>query len=277
MKILQRKTANNSESQKRIEIKLPKVAVISTSKLTYDKTYQRKLDFTHVREISNEFDSDLFGILVVSERDDKYYIVDGLHRYFATRDFISEMPCLLWQGLTYEEECEKFRKLNTARKSLNASQVFHELVCEGDKNALEVVNILKKCGFDYNRDNQITKNNIVGSPKRMLKIYETYGGAALYRLMYINRKAWHGCKEGLTATILVGLNTFLTENLNIDDAYLVKALETTEPTLIKIQASYYINADNVSGVSGGSSRYIHIANAIKAAYNKTVPKSMRIM
>ena len=282
MAILKRKTGKNKETFNLTEtekgrVTMPKIVMLSPKMLKVDESYQRKLDKRRAKEINDEFDPDLFGILVVSERDGNFFVVDGRHRLCAVADFLSEVPCALWQGLTYEEECVKFRKLNSNRKGLNASVIFHETVCEGDKNAVRVANILKVFGFSYNRDNQTTRNNVIGSPKRMLDIFISDGERALQRLLFINRRAWHGNKESLTATMLVGLNTFLTENKNINDEYVIKALEKIDPKLIKAQASYYVTADNISGISGGSSRYIHIANAIKSIYNKSVPKNARIV
>lgn len=277
MKILRKRTIDANENKKIKDMRMPKAVSLSTKLLTIDDSYQRKVDLSRVKEIEEEFDPDLFGYIVVSERDNKLNIVDGGHRFLAVKDFLSEVPCCLWQGLTYEEECAKFRKLNCNRKSLNASIVFNALVCEGDETAVKVVNIMKAYGFTYNRDNQMTKNNVIGSPKRIMQIYEKYGEEELNRLLYINRRAWHGVKDGLTATMLVGLNTFLVENPKAKDQYIIKTLEGIEPNIIRGQASYYVTADNISGISGGSSRYMHIANAIKAAYNKTVPKSARII
>ena len=275
MGIMKRKSSKQNE---RIgDMKMPKAISLSTKLLTIDTSYQRKVDLERVRQIEDEFDPDLFGHLVVSKRNDNLYVVDGGHRFLAVKDFLSEVPCCLWQGLTYEEECAKFRKLNCNRKSLNASVVFNALVCEGDKTALKVVKIMNDFGFTYNRDNQTTKNNMIGSPKRIMQIYEKDGEEELQRLLYINRRAWHGAKEGLTATMLVGLNTFLTENPQAQDNYVIKTLEKIEPNVIKGQASYYVTADNIVGLSGGSSRYVHIANAIKSAYNKTAPKNARIV
>lgn len=277
MEILKRKPKKDAgKVSKCVDVEMPKVVMLDTDLLTVDKSYQRIIDSSMVNLINDEFDPDLFGILTVSMRDGKLYVVDGQHRLSAVKDFLKKVPCALWQGLTYEEECEKFIKLNSNRKSLNASIIFHGKVREGDKEANAVVRIMKRNGFNYNRHNQVTKNNVIGSPARMLQIYTDNGAEALNKLLNINRKAWHGDKAGITATMLVGLNTFLKENPQAKDEYIIRALESTDPTVIKGQALYYITADNISGVSGGSSRYIHIANAIKAAYNRVAPKSERV-
>lgn len=259
------------------KIVMPKSVMLSTKVLEIDKEYQRLINHDMVRKIRDNFDPDLFQSLIVSERDERYFVVDGMHRLIAINDIVNEVPCILWQGLTYEEECAKFRKLNTNRKGLNASVVFHSMVCEGDSAALKVVEILAGNGFKYNRYNQTSKENMIGSPSRMMKIYNTNGAAALDRLLHISRRAWHGTKDSLMTSMLAGLNTFLSENSGIDDNILVEALSEVDPKIIKGRAAYYVTADTITGLNGGHSKQMHIANAIKELYNKKVPKKSRIM
>ena len=77
--------------------------------------------------------------------------------------------------------------------------------------------------------------------------------------------------------MLIGLNTFLRENPQVQNEHIINALSKTSPALIKAQATYYVNADTIGGISGESSKHFHVANAIKAAYNKYAPKYARIL
>lgn len=274
---LMKKVESKEIEDKKAKIVMPKSVMLSTKVLEIDEEYQRLLNHDMVREIKDKFDPDLFQSLIVSERGGRYFVVDGMHRLIAINGMIDEVPCILWQGLTYEEECAKFRKLNTNRKGLNSSVVFHSMVCEGDPTAMQVVQILNANGFTYNRYNQTSKENMIGSPSRMMKIYNTNGRIALDRLLYISRRAWHGTKDSLITTMLAGLNTFLTENDDIDDNILIEALSVVDPKIIKGRAAYYVTADTITGLNSGSSKQIHIANAIKEIYNKSVPKNLKIM
>lgn len=255
---------------------MPKSVTLSTKVLKIDESYQRTIDHSMVHRIRDNFDPDLFQSLIVSERDGEYHIVDGGHRFCAVHNIVKEVPCILWQGLSYEQECEKFRKLNTHRRSLNASVVFHSMVKEGNIDALDVVDIMRKNGFTYNRYTQTSKDNMIGSPSKMLKLYRANGAELLDKTLNVCRKAWHGSKDSLLVTMLTGLHTFLAENTEIDDKILIKALSKVEPKLIKGQAAYYVTADTITGLSSGSCRYTHIANVIKDYYNKQAPKSLQI-
>lgn len=276
MAILKKKTQGNLHGVQKDRVIMPKSVTLSTKVLKIDESYQRLIDHSMVHRIRDNFDPDLFQSLIVSEREGEYHIVDGGHRFCAIKDAVKEVPCILWQGLTYEQECEKFRKLNTNRRSLNASVVFHSMVREGDADATDVVRVMRTNGFTYNRYNQTSKENMIGSPSKMLKLYRANGVELLDRTLNICRKAWHGTKNSLLTTMLTGLHTFLTENTDIDDKILIKALSKVEPKLIKGQAAYYITADTITGLSGSSCRYTHIANVIKDHYNKQAPKSLQI-
>lgn len=276
MAILKKKMEESEGINKRAKIIMPKSVTLSTRVLKIDKSYQRLINPSMVQQIRDNFDPDLFQSIIVSERDGEYHVVDGGNRLTAVKDLVKEVPCILWQGLTYEQECAKFRKLNTHRRSLNASVVFHSMVCEKNSEALDVVGIMRKNGFTYNRYNQTTKENMIGSPSKMLKLYRTNGEDLLNKTLNISRKAWHGAKDSLLTTMLTGLHTFLTENRDIDDQILIKALSKVEPKLIKGRAAYYVTADTITGLSGGSCRYTHIANVIKDLYNKQAPKKLQI-
>lgn len=271
-----RKGEENETANTKAKVVMPKTVTLETRVLKIDKSYQRLINYAMVQDIRDNFDPDLFQALIVSERDGEYYIVDGGHRFLAIEKLVKEVPCILWQGLTYEEECEKFRKLNTHRRSLNASVVFHSMVREGNEDALDVVRVMKENGFAYNRYNQTTKENMIGSPSKMLKLYRANGEELLNRTLNVSRKAWHGAKDSLLTTMLTGLHTFLSENQGVDDAILIKALSKVESKLIKGQAAYYITADTITGLSGSNCKYVHIANVIKDHYNKQAPKGLQV-
>ena len=127
-----------------------------------------------------------------------------------------------------------------------------------------------------NRYTQTSKENMIGSPSKMLKLYRANGGDLLDRTLNVCRKAWYGSKDSILTTMLTGLHTFLAENTDIDDKILIKALSKVEPKLIKGQAAFYITADTITGLSDGSCRYAHIANVIKDHYNKQEPKNLQI-
>lgn len=276
MAILKKKTTRNEEDIKKRKITMPNSTMMSVKVLKIEERYQRLIDLEQVRQIRDEFDPYLFQPLTVCERNGEYYIVDGWHRFYAVKDSVEEVPCVLWRGLTYSGECKRFREINTKRKALNASVVFHSMVEEGNLEAIDVVKILKRNGFAYNRYNQTAKENVIGSPAKMLRLYKTNGADLLDRTLMITRKAWHGIKESLLVVMLTGLNTFLRENEMVDDAILVKALSKFPPEIIRGRATYYITADKITGISGGDCKYIYVANAIKEIYNKQAPKKLQI-
>jgi hypothetical protein len=62
-----------------------------------------------------DFDLDQLGTPTVSYRDGYYWIIDGQHRIEALRGIgwgDQQIQCWTYEGLTEEQECEKFLKLN---------------------------------------------------------------------------------------------------------------------------------------------------------------------
>ena len=122
----------------------PKYSEIEIDKLEY-APYQRGLDDSSVRKIARSLDWDIFGVISVSYRDGHFYVVDGQHRVEALRldKSVKTVMCNMWENLSYEEECEKFIKLNTARRTLNYNQIFNAMVEMGDEKSKNIVCVLK--------------------------------------------------------------------------------------------------------------------------------------
>lgn len=267
MNLLKKRSINEMPA-----INLPKTVNLSVSQLKVDDSYQRNIIPNHVNNIRKNFDPDLFGTIVVSERDGHYHVIDGQNRLEAVRDKVDKIPCSVWTGLTYEQECAKFRKLNSNRRALNASIIFNSKVCEGNKTAIKVAQIIRQYGFKYNRYNMSVKENMIGSPARMLDIYERDGESVLCRTLNVCRKAWHGEKTSLRTQMIVALKTLIVDYPELDDNHLIKVLSGVSPQAVSQLAAVYVTAKNIGVVQGGGSKYVHIANAMREIYNDGLPK-----
>lgn len=84
---------------------------------------QRALRPARVTEIFSKLDLDAFGELVLSERDGRFYVIDGQHRRAALLRFLgaggekSKVPCKVFYGMNEREEAHMFRQLNTVLRS----------------------------------------------------------------------------------------------------------------------------------------------------------------
>lgn len=79
-------------------------------------------------EIAQNFDWVAFGTLIVIHRTDgTLQVIDGGTRLNAAlkRDDINELPCIVFSGLTAEEEAEVFLRVNENRRKLQVWQLQH--------------------------------------------------------------------------------------------------------------------------------------------------------
>jgi hypothetical protein len=119
--------------------------------------YQRdEADGKVAREIILHWDWVAFGCLIVVERENgELHIADGGTRWNAAmaREDINNLPCLLFTGLTDQEACDTFLRINLNRRKLSTVQQQHgELFAGHDlavrANAAETLFTEHKIGFD---------------------------------------------------------------------------------------------------------------------------------
>lgn len=97
----------------------------------YFADYQRGVNYRKVKRYYENYDADIYGIIIVSHRDGKYYVIDGQHRVeVAKRLGLKSIMCQILEGLTYEDEADKFYKLNTTR---TPAQSMSEIPCSCGK------------------------------------------------------------------------------------------------------------------------------------------------
>jgi hypothetical protein len=96
--------------------------------------YQRTTNTKQVVRIMNNFNEAKLGVLIVSERDGNFYIVDGTHRVSALRrlGYKSAMFIVL-EGLTYEQEADFFRRQNENTRQLTLYTRFKAGLESNDK------------------------------------------------------------------------------------------------------------------------------------------------
>ncbi len=79
---------------------------------------QRALRPARVNKLVAEMDLDEIGLPVLSERDGKFYIIDGQHRIKAVEKWLGDgwesqvLECRVYTGLTEQQEANLFDRLN---------------------------------------------------------------------------------------------------------------------------------------------------------------------
>ena len=100
------------------------------------------------KEIAIHFNIVAFGVLTVIERSNgaapELLVADGGTRLAGARmrDDIIMVPCMVYSGLTREQEADVFLSINQTRKRLGVEQLQHAQEFAGDELALRVADIL---------------------------------------------------------------------------------------------------------------------------------------
>lgn len=237
--------------------------------------YQREVKPSKINKIVKNFVPDIMGVGLVSFRSGEFWGIDAQHRIEALKKLgYTEILCQVLTGLTYEQECYRFVLLNTGRTQLTANQIFHGRVEEKDKDALDLVAMFKKYRFEYNKNNGIKEDNLIGAVSKFVKIQKNFGMDRVEQILRILRNAWYGDKHSLSSAIISGLSTFISENPNADELILTKALEKVIPNMLIAQANNYVKCDMLRPGRADSACY-HVAKTISYLYEDEVSKYTR--
>lgn len=101
------------------------------------------------KDIALHYNRVAFGALTVIERHNGggplLLVADGGTRLAAAllRDDVNELPCLVFSGLTKEEEADVFLAINQNRRKLRVEQLQHSEVFAGRPHALRVDEIMQ--------------------------------------------------------------------------------------------------------------------------------------
>lgn len=260
MKLFQKTSAEN-----KVETTVslpPQFSSINVDKLKL-APYQRGLRRNRAKNYAENYDPDIFGIILVSYRDGTYWIVDGQHRVECCKiKGIKTVWCQVLEGLTYEEEARKFFKINNDKVRLNANHKFNALVEEKNPMAIGIVNALDKYGFRVSKEGNERTENCINAVGSLQKIYITRSIDSFCDIFEILRKVWNGDKDSLRADMIKGLNTFLS-NYECDKNFLIKVLEADTPLGILNRAKAYTN--NIRRPSDGTC--FHVAKTIRDMYD----------
>lgn len=214
------------------------VRMIMTSKLISGMPYQRPVEDADVNHLIAEWDDRLLDPLVVSFRDGNFYLVDGQHRVCAARkmnggkDLV--MQCVVYTGLSYEDEAELCYKLDKAKKRLSLSQATNALMESGrDEEISEIKRLLEREGFVWALNKSRGKGYEITTTRCVINTYRDLGAPLFSRMLRLLDNTWHGDAASLNATMLAGLALFVkTYGNEMDDSFFATRLSMVDPAEI---------------------------------------------
>ena len=206
-----------------------------TGRLTSGLPYQRPVDEKEVNRLIREWDDRLLDPLVVSFRDGKFNVVDGQHRVAAMRKMNGGkevmVPCIIYSGLTYEQEADLCYKLDKAKKRLTLAQATNALAESGtDADIRTVKSLIEANGFIWALNRRTRGANEIGSIRALMKSWRALGNEEFSRMLVLLRCTWGGHPDCLTSFIFSGMTIFLkTYSAEMDDRLFIRQLSKVDP------------------------------------------------
>lgn len=199
---------------------------VPLAEMEYNPLAQRELKQWRVDALAADFDLEQFGAPTVNLRNAHYFVIDGYHRIQALKIFFGDgnwedqqVQCWTYEGLTEQEEAEKFLKLNDTL-TVAGFDKFRVAIQAGRPDEVEVNKIVQQCLLRVSRDKG---DGAIGAVATLMKVYRRAGGQTLARTLLIVRDAYGDA--GLEAPVIDGLGLLCHRfNGELDDARLVQRL-----------------------------------------------------
>ncbi len=236
---------------------------VDLRKLRIDRRVQGQVVSSRVDKIAKSFKPEEVGVLTVCKREDGfYYIADGQHRYLAMCKLgVKEIPCQVYEGLTLEDEANKYLHLNKERKQPKAIDSFMVALVAGNPEIMEIDRICKKHGLEIGKD---TKGCTA-----IEKIFKNYGGELLDKALDVYMNAFN--KDRFNHTLLLEIARLLHYNSNIKEVILVRRLKEKGLNGVVSAAQYLIGSKVAKNTAEG------LSLALYAVYNDRQSQENKII
>ena len=147
-----------------------KLEYVEVSALVSDGEYQRPVDEKRAMKIASEWDSALFGRLLIGLRPDgTMVIIDGHHRVKAATILgLTHLPAAVINVATVTDEAIYFHKVNTSNKRLSAVDRFRARLAAGESPEIKIGALLATTGHAVGH-----YKDCDGSPKKLVNCAAT--------------------------------------------------------------------------------------------------------
>lgn len=269
--------------------------VVALDDLFVDGDFQRALtDFW--KKIFEKWDPAQLGVLNTNQRivkdkpQKKLSVIDGQTRLKAavrraeeslatpmTEDGRPGLPCLVFEGMTKEEEARLFAKLQKNRRNMTSYDAFRARLAANDPIALAISQAAISNGFDlsttltpktvkavgaleyvYKRGRRLEKVTIDGED---MQIHDPH---LLNQTLRIIHATWPDEPEGfMSGEIIRGLGILLNRNKKppLDEERLIRRLGRETPMSLARRASMMRE-----GAGGGANSPGYMADVMEAEY-----------
>ena len=189
----------------------PVTARLRADRLTIDHEVQRPLDTAWVNRIVADYQPDALGVLVVNRRlDGTIHVIDGQHRLAATRAVgreHAELECLVYSGLSKQDEAAMFRRLNNM-KNVQPLDRFRVRTVEQEPVAVAINALLRKYGWELRTGKGPFSFASVSTIEKVYRSSED-PDRVVDLTLYILTTAWGGRAESMRSELVAGVGAIL--------------------------------------------------------------------
>lgn len=171
-------------------------------KMKINPLAQRELNQARVDHLVAHLELEELGNLVVNVRDGAVFVIDGQHRMEALRQFgftDEKFQCWAYEGLTAEQEAEKFLKLNDTLV-VAALPKYRAAITAGRDVESDIDRVVRSLGLCVTADQIPGAIRAVGTLRR---VYTRSDAPTLSRSLRIIRDAFGDA--GMEAAVIDGI------------------------------------------------------------------------
>ena len=184
------------------------IYIIALVHMEPESGYQRATNPAQVESIVRHFDEKKLGTLTVSHRDGKYHVVDGCHRAKALRKLgYTHAPCVVFNGLTFEQEADYFRSQNQDRRLIKPIEFFKAGLVSGDEQCVRINRIVKSNGFRIGNGKKDFYE--IAAVQALFTITDEYGYEVLDDTLCLIARTWGGIARASHSECLLGVAEFV--------------------------------------------------------------------
>ena len=141
------------------------------------------------------------------------------------------VPCVVYDGLSYEDEAELYYRSDKAKRHLSTAQATKALVeSESDPDINDIVHLIEDAGFVWVLENRHGGVGEISSTRAVIKAYHELGKDDFVRMLALLKNTWHGDPNSLLAAMISGMSLFLkTYGSELSDKGFVDRLSSADP------------------------------------------------
>lgn len=240
---------------------------MSTAALNSGQPYQRPVHPAKVNKLIRNWDDHYLTPIIVSYRDDSFNVVDGQRRINALRKMNGgkhvTVPCLIYTGLTYEQEAEMYYMLDKTTGHLSLPNSTKALLESGKDPAIAAVKqCIERAGFTWALDKPTNAAYEIKPTRAVISAFKLLGEPAFSRMLGLLGGAWHGVQPSLSGGMIAGMALFLKlHEQELDDYEFIRRLSEVDP--VEIAQLAHVDSPNI--------RY---ARLIRSKYNEQGGKEL---